>query len=161
MRSTVHRLAIAMIAVSLMGPHAVASDRVPFRALIETKPIIVGFCGAGCLELEIGGTGQATHMGRTEVTGPSQVNAILGQQTGTSTLSAANGDTIVIAFAGTVNFEGPNPTDPVSFQGEWHVIDGSGRFKSAEGSGTYSGTAAGEVGTLLLAGSVTSPGAAK
>jgi putative transposase len=32
---------------------------------------------------------KATHMGRTEVTGPSQVNVILGQQTGTSTLTAA------------------------------------------------------------------------
>jgi hypothetical protein len=88
------------------------------------------------------------------------VNVILGQQTGTSTLMAANGDTIVIAFAGAVNFEGPNPTDPVSFQGEWHVIAGTGRFEGAEGAGTYSGSATGSVGNLLLVGSVSSPGAA-
>lgn len=160
MRSTVHRIAIAIMALSLLGLRATATDRVPFRALIDTEPMMVGFCGPGCLELEITGTGQATHMGRTKVTGPSQVNAILGQQTGTSTLTAANGDTIVIAFAGTVDFQGPNPTDPVSFQGEWHVTAGTGRFEAAEGAGTYSGTAAGPVGTLLLVGSVSSPGAA-
>jgi len=143
-----------------MGLRAAATDRVPFRALINTEPMMVGLCGQGCLELEISGTGQATHMGRTEVAGPSQVNVVLGQQTGTSTLMAANGDTIVIAFAGAVDFEGPNPTDPVSFQGEWHVIAGTGRFEAAEGAGTYSGTAAGSVGNLLLVGSVSSPGAA-
>jgi hypothetical protein len=64
----------------------------------------------------------------------------------------------VIAFAGTVDFEGPDPTDPVSFQGEWHVIAGTGRFQAAEGGGTYSGTAAGSAGNLLLSGSVNSPG---
>jgi hypothetical protein len=158
MRSTVHRIAIVIMALSLMGLRAAATDRVPFRALIDTEPMMVGFCGPGCLELEISGTGQATHLGRTEVAGPSQVNVILGQQTGTSTLTAANGDTIVIAFAGTVDFEGPNPTDPVSFQGEWHVIAGTGRFEAAEGAGTYSGTAAGSAGNLLLVGSVSSPG---
>jgi hypothetical protein len=158
MRSTVHRIAIVIMALSLMGPRAAATTRVPFRALIDTEPMMVGFCGPGCLQLEIRGTGQATHMGRTEVAGPSRVNVILGQQTGTSTLTAANGDTIVIAFAGTVDFEGPNPTDPVSFQGEWHVLAGTGRFEAAEGAGTYSGTAAGSAGNLLLVGSVSSPG---
>jgi hypothetical protein len=141
-----------------MGLRAAATDRVPFRALIDTQPMMVGFCGPGCLQLEISGTGQATHLGRTEVAGPSQVNVALGQQTGTSTLTAANGDTIVIAFAGTVDFQGPNPTDPVSFQGEWQVIAGTGRFEAAEGAGTYSGTSVGAVGNLLLSGSVNSPG---
>jgi hypothetical protein len=160
MSSRIYRIALVLMA-SLMGLRVGANDRVPFRALIDTEPMMVGFCGPGCLELEIGGTGQATHLGRTEVAGPSQVNVILGQQIGTSTLTAANGDTIVIAFAGTVDFEGPNPTDPVSFQGEWDVIAGTGRFDGAEGSGTYSGTAAGSAGNLLLVGSVSSPGANK
>jgi hypothetical protein len=85
---------------------AVADELVPFRALIQTEPIPVGSCGAGCLEFNISGTGQATHMGRTEIQGPLQVDVTLGEQTGTSTLTAANGDTLVIAFAGTVEFEG-------------------------------------------------------
>jgi hypothetical protein len=158
MPSTVHRITIVVVALSLMGLRAAATDRVPFRALIDTQPMMVGFCGPGCLQLEISGTGQATHLGRTGVAGPSQVNVALGQQTGTSTLTAANGDTIVIAFAGTVDFQGPNPTDPVSFQGEWQVIAGTGRFEAAEGAGTYSGTSVGAVGNLLLSGSVNSPG---
>jgi hypothetical protein len=159
MPSTVHRITVVMMTLSLMGLRASATDRVPFRALIDTQPMMVGFCGPGCLQFEISGTGQATHLGRTEIAGPSQVNVALGQQTGTSTLTAANGDTIGIAFAGTVDFHGPNPTDPVSFQGEWHVIAGTGRFDAAEGAGTYSGTSAGSVGNLLLSGSVNSPGA--
>jgi hypothetical protein len=106
-------------------------------------------------------TCRRAHMGRTEIAGPSQVIVPLGQQTGTSTLTAANGDTIVIAFAGTVAFEGPNPSDPVSFQGAWDVIGGTGRFDGARGSGTYSGTAAGPSGELLLTGRLSSPGANK
>jgi hypothetical protein len=158
MPSTVHRVTIVVMALSLMGLRAAASDRVPFRALMDTQPMMVGFCGPGCFQFEISGTGQATHLGRTEMAGPSQVNVVFGQQTGTSTLTAANGDTIVIAIAGTVDFQGPNPTDPVSFQGEWHVIAGTGRFEAAEGAGTYSGTSVGPVGHVILIGSVNRPG---
>jgi hypothetical protein len=158
MRSTVHRTTIVTVALSLMVLRAAASDQVPFRASIDTEPMMVGSCGPGCLQLEISGTGHATHLGSTEIAGPSQVDVVLGQQTGTSTLTAANGDTMVIAVAGTVDFHGPNPTDPVSFQGEWQVIGGTGRFENAAGGGTYSGTSAGSVGNLLLSGSVNSPG---
>lgn len=158
MSSTVHRITVVMMTLSLMGLRASATDQVPFRALIDTQPMMVGFCGPGCLQFAISGTGHATHLGRTEIAGPSQVNVVLGQQTGTSTLTAANGDTIVIAFVGTVDFQGPNPTDPVSFQGEWQVIAGTGRFEAAEGAGTYRGTSVGAVGNLLLSGSVNSPG---
>jgi hypothetical protein len=133
----------------------------PFRAVIQTVPVPTGSCGPGCISFEISGTGQATHMGTIECAGPSQVIVPFGQQTGTSTLTGANGDTIVIAFAGTVNLEGPNPTDPVSFQGEWDVIAGTGRFDGANGSGTYSGTAAGPSGDLLLIGHLSNPGGNK
>ena len=165
MNSRIHRVGLLLIA-SLMALPAAAGDRVPFRALIHTEPVFVGICGPGCFELAIGGTGQATHMGRTEFEGPSRVQINLsdprsGTQTGTSILTAANGDAIEIAFAGTVEFEGPSPTDPVSFQGEWEVIDGTGRFDGATGSGTYSGTAAGPAGILFLDGRVSSPGANK
>ena len=166
MNSRIHRVGLLLVACLIALP-AAAGDMVPFRALIDTEPVIVGSCGPGCLLLEIGGTGQATHMGRTDFEGPSEVQINLsdpssGTQTGTSTLTAANGDTIVIAFAGTVEFEGPSPTDPVSFQGTWEVIaGGTGRFEGGTGSGTYRGTAAGPAGILLLAGTVSSPGTNK
>jgi len=160
MNIRIQRVGLFLVGWLIAFP-ASAGELVPFRAVIHTEPVPVGSCGPGCLDLNISGLGQATHMGRTEIDGPSQVNVILGQQTGTSTLTAANGDTLVIAFAGTVVFEGPEPTDPVSFEGRWDVISGTGRFDDAIGSGTYSGTAAGPVGILLLVGSVSSPGANK
>lgn len=143
----------------LLACPAAAGELVPFRAVIDSQPLIVGSCGQGCLQLEIGGEGEATHLGRTEIQGPSQVDLLQATQTGTSTLTAANGDTIVIAFAGTAAFSGPAPTDPVTFEGTWVVIDGTGRFEDATGSGTYSGSAAGTVGQFILEGSISRPGA--
>jgi hypothetical protein len=71
---------------------------------------------------------------------------------------AANGDTIVIAIEGTVEFSGPAPTDPVTFQGMWIVVGGTGRFEDATGSGTYSGSAAGTVGEFTLEGTISGQG---
>ena len=42
-----------VLMASLMGLRVGANDRVPFRALIDTEPMMVGFCGPGCLELEL------------------------------------------------------------------------------------------------------------
>ena len=154
MRPGLHRIAIFLVAWGIALP-VPAADSVPFRAIFQTVPVPTGSCGPGCIALEIGGAGQATHMGRTVIAGPSQVIIPLGQQIGTSTLTAANGDTIVIVFAGTVDFEGPTPADPVSFQGAWDVIGGTGRFDGATGSGIYSGNAAGPSGELLLTGQLT------
>jgi hypothetical protein len=147
-----------LLIAGLIAFPATAGDFVPFRALIQTIPIPVGSCGDGCLELDITGTGQATLMGRTEIQGPSQVDVILREQTGTSTLTAASGDTLQIAFSGTVEFESPDPTGPVSFEGTWEVIGGTGRFEDSLGGGTYNGTAEGPAGTLLLVGRVSRPG---
>lgn len=160
MKSRIHRTALFLTA-SLIALPAAAGDSVPFRAVFQTVPVPTGSCGPGCIVLEIGGTGQATHMGRTEIAGPSQVNVPDAQQTGTSTLTSANGDAIVIVFAGTVIFEGPTPADPVTFQGAWNVVAGTGRFIGATGSGTYSGTATGPLGELLLTGQLSRLGADK
>lgn len=157
MTIALRRLSLLLI-LGLIALPATAEDLLPFRALFQTVPIPVGSCGDGCLEFEISGTGQATHMGRTGIQGPSQVNVILSVQAGTSTLTAANGDTLVIAFAGTVDFESPDPTGPVSFDGTWKVIGGTGRFEDAVGGGTYNGTAEGPAGILRLLGHVSHPG---
>jgi hypothetical protein len=94
-------------------------------------------------------------MGRVAIHGPSQVDLILSRQTGTSTLIAANGDALVIEFSGTVQLR--DPPDPVIFAGTWTVIDGTGRFADATGSGTYTGSAVGPAGTLVLVGGVSHP----
>ena len=152
MKVRIRQGAMLLITWLIVFP-ASADDLVPFRAVIHTAPVPVGPCGPGCLALEITGGGRASLMGATALAGPSQVDLILGTQTGSSTLTAANGDTLEISFSGTVEFEG----ETVHFQGEWVVIAGTGRFEEAEGSGTYSGSATGPAGTLLLDGDVTSP----
>jgi hypothetical protein len=60
---------------------------------------------------------------------------------GTFTLTAANGDTLVIAQSGTFRMTGD--VEPGEFfsiiTGVWTVVDGDGRFEGASGSGTLSG----------------------
>jgi hypothetical protein len=152
-------LSVCLLMTVLMNvaTTAGAQDTVPFRASFATAPVVVGFCGPGCITLEIGGAGPATHLGIADITGPSQVDLISGVQTGTSVLTAANGDTLVIAFEGTALPEGPTPDDPVNFGGTWEVTAGTGRFENAAGWGTYSGRAAGPVGLLRLIGRVSRP----
>jgi hypothetical protein len=113
------------------------------------------------LGLEISGEGRATHMGRIAVSGPSQViptSQTGGLQTGESTLTAANGDILEIAFAGTFNapqgFSGP-----VTSAGSWRVTGGTGRFDDARGGGSYSGSAMIPTGILLLDGTISRRGA--
>ena len=156
MKSRTLRTAVFLMA-SVMGLSAAAGDSVPFRATFQTAPVPIGPCGEGCFALEIRGTGQATHMGMTEIAGPSEVSVPCDQQTGTSTLTSANGDTIQITFSGTVICEGPTLADPVTFQGAWDAIGGTGRFTGVTGSGTYSGGATGGSGELLLIGDLGTP----
>ena len=138
-----------------------ARPDLPFHASIDTRPMITGSCGLGCITLDIPGSGTATHLGSVTLAGPSEVNLFASTQTATGTLTAANGDTLVLDFEGTIQFSGPNPSDPVTFTGTWTVQSGSGRFSSASGSGSYSGNAAGPSGELSLTGSLSGIGQKK
>jgi len=152
---TRQRCAVLAIVLTLTAsPVGAARPDVPFHASIDTQPVITGSCGPGCITLEIPGSGIATQLGAVKLTGPSEVNVFAGTQTATATMTAANGDTLVLDIEGTVQFSGPSPTDPVSFSGSWTVQSGSGRFSSASGSGSYSGRAAGPSGELSLTGSI-------
>jgi hypothetical protein len=83
---------------------------------------------------------------------------VTGHQTATSTLTAANGDELVLEIVGSVQFTG-GPTDLVIFTGTWQVDSGTGRFAGASGSGTYTGSATIPVGgTLTLTGTISRPG---
>ncbi len=60
---------------------------------------------------------------------------------GTITLTAANGDVLVLAEQGSYVLDTPNPTPPPPFENAvshstWWVADGTGRFADATGSGT-------------------------
>jgi hypothetical protein len=144
-----------LLAVLLLLPVPTgAKSEVPFRAIIQTEIVMTGACGVACVSLDITGAGTATHMGKTHVSGPSQVDFVSFVQTGTSTLTAANGDTILISFSGSFVPQGPDPAGPVSFEGTWQAISGTGRFEAASASGTYSGSAAMGSGILVLEGTV-------
>ena len=148
------RCALTAILLTLTASVAAGGPDVPFHATIDTQPVITGSCGPGCITLDIPGSGISSHMGTVTLSGPSRVNAIAGTQTATGTITAANGDALVLSFEGTVQFSGPNPTDPVTFSGSWTVQSGTGRFHDASGSGSYSGHAAGPSGELSLDGSI-------
>jgi hypothetical protein len=144
----------------MLAASAVAAARpdLPFRASIDTRPVILGPCGPGCLALDIPGSGIATHLGTVTLAGPSRVNLIDATQTPTGTLTAANGDQLVLDIEGTVQFTGPDPAAPVTFSGSWTVQSGTGRFQNASGSGSYSGSAAGPAGELTLTGNLSNIG---
>src|SRR5688572_9493573 len=115
-----HRLLAILHTLTASAVSATGPD-VPFRATIDTRPMITGSCGLGCITLDIPGSGTATHLGTVTLSGPSEVNVFASTQTATATLTAANGDTLVLDIEGTVQFSGPNPTDPVTFSGSWTV----------------------------------------
>jgi hypothetical protein len=98
-----------------------ARPDLPFHASLDTQPTILGPCGPGCLALDIPGSGIASHLGAITVGGPSRIDLVNGTQTATATFTAANGDTLVLDIAGTVQFSGPDPADPVTFTGSWTV----------------------------------------
>jgi hypothetical protein len=135
-----------------LAPATAADGRVPFEARLSgtaafTSPTTVEFHG----------TGHATHLGRIVGSGV----AILGPPTGncpdgapgipnvhTETLTAANGDELVIRM---VNVG--CPTGPFTFRGtgHWTVLGGTGRFRDATGQGTNEGRADFESNTFELA----------
>jgi hypothetical protein len=142
--------------------NAYAGDTVPFKAAIHTEVIPIGPCGPTCSSLNITGTGQGSHFGRMAIAGPSQIEFSTGIQTGTSTLSAPDGSTILISFKGTSVPTGPDPDDPFNFQGTWEVESGTGRFQGQSGDGTYEGSAVlFSVGVLYLDGRLSNPGKKK
>src|SRR5688572_16093967 len=147
------RTAVCILALSL-GSIVYAGNSVPFHATIDTSPVVVGGSPT-TLDLQIPGSGRGTHVGRLEVDGPSHVDLVTARQTGTSTLTAADGSSFDFSFSGTVGISGPLPSDPVTFQGAWHITSGTGRFEDASGGGTYHGSAAGPSGILYLDGTLT------
>ena len=149
------------IALSVASLTVQAESSVPFHASIATEISQAGLCGPvgpngpSCVVINIGGSGHATRMGRVTIDGPSQINFVTLAQTGISLITAADGSTLSLRFAG--QFVPTGPAD-ATFQGAWTVESGTGRFDGATGGGTYDGSAAGATGILNIDGTVSSPG---
>jgi hypothetical protein len=142
-----HLTVVALAAAVTLGlltlaPAAAAKGQVPFKARLSgtaafTSPTTVEFHGGG----------HATHLGRIVGSGV----AVLGPPTGTcpggaagipnvhtETLTAANGDELVIRMVDVAC-----ATGPFTFRGtgHWTVLGGTGRFRDATGQGTVEGHA--------------------
>ena len=101
-------------------------------------------------------------MGKTTAfTDDQLVNLIDGSGTATYTLTAANGDTLVLALVvpvgGTINVEGG-----VIFSGSYTITGGTGRFNGATGSGVFGGsglflTETDGIGAFAVVGTISSP----
>jgi hypothetical protein len=114
------------------------SDRVPFTARFSGA---AQFTSTSTVEFE--GSGQATHMGLITnfgdivITGPPDEFGCL-PNTNTEFLTAANGDLLVLEMD---DVSCPIDETGLRFKGsgDWHVIDGTGRFAGVTGSGSVAG----------------------
>ena len=137
-------LAFLALATSLAVPTvALTADSVqrPFAGWCETAPIIGPSPTPGALfRVTFIGSCRLTHLGRTSQVAVEDVFAGPGGLTlaGTSTYTAADGDTFTTTFAGPVQQTGPTT---VSFEGAETVVAGTGRFAGATGTTRFSGAA--------------------
>jgi hypothetical protein len=146
------QLLCLVLSIGMLGSQVQARGAVPFSATIDTQVAPAGPCGPTCLMLNISGSGQALHLGRTTMDGPSQIDFATGGQSGTSTFTAADGSTLTIAFDGSF-IPGAGPGD-ATFSGAWTVTSGTARFASVSGGGSYHGSASGPAGVLIMEGSI-------
>lgn len=156
------RIAFVVLALGfgqvIMGGQALGADQVPFKGSDAGGFDLPGSCPDGRLEVVISGTGRATQLGAYTYTANECFDPLSGNFTGTPTLTAANGDTIVGTYAGQV-FATPDP-DVITYEEELAITSGTGRFAGATGTLHVSGVA--NLATLeyaqTLIGTVSTPG---
>lgn len=107
------------------------------------------FTLAGCT-VQTNGTATSTHLGSGPYVSSLTVDwagaysngagGFCAPASGTSTLTAANGDTLTLSNTGTVCEVGATGANvPHTFKGNFTITGGTGRFAGAGGSGTESG----------------------
>ena len=117
-------------------------------------------CALGYDSLDIDGTGNATHVGAYAYHADECFNGATLLFDGSFTITAANGDTIVGTYSGSV----PSIDFPVAvYEQGAEITGGTGRFAGATGEFDVSGLANLATGAYsqALSGVVSSPGAAK
>jgi hypothetical protein len=143
--------AVVVLALVALAPARAGNGGTPFTARLSgtaafTGPTTVDFHGGGV----------ANQLGRFTGSGVALLDAPTGTCPGgvpgipnvhTETLTAANGDTLVVRM---VNVG--CPTGPTTFHGtgHWTVIGGTGRFENATGAGTNEGDADFATNTFAL-----------
>lgn len=104
------------------------------------------FCGAGLLCIDAVGTADIPHLGASTAVyqGTLDFSTIdpdtgCGPNPGTFTITAANGDTLVLALDGMHCQSTPEAPLGLTF-GRYTVTGGTGRFDGATGGGTFQDT---------------------
>jgi hypothetical protein len=121
-------LAAVLAALTLSQPAMAAGKQVPFKGQSSGVVTAVGFDPVQGLALtHVEGVGQATHLGRFTLSADVAVAVATGIPHGTWTLTAANGDTLVLAMGG-------HGIDDTHGFGAFTVVAGTGRFEGASGS---------------------------
>lgn len=163
-------LGLALVSTLALGavaaPAASAgASAVPFRATIAETIAPNPLCVPNTRCIAITGSGQATHLGNsTEVAAVvSFITIVLpggcNPESRTTTLIAANGDTLVLAATGT-NCPTNVPTMKTALD-HYSVTGGTGRFAATTGSGTFSATIdlATRTAVVTISGTLSAPGA--
>jgi hypothetical protein len=115
-----------------------APKMVEFFAHQENTIIVTG--GTACtLEASFPGVIEGDHIGSGTISSTSVVNFCTGVQTTEATITAANGDLLIIGVM-VGSFDTTDPTNAI-FWGDFTITGGTGRFDGASGSGMYAGTA--------------------
>jgi hypothetical protein len=131
------QLAVVLLTAALAGS-AVATSRgasghgargsLPFKGRSSGVVTATGFDpAAGVAYTHVEGEGRATHVGRFTVTGDVAVEVATGIPNGTWTITAANGDELVLDMTG-------HGIDDHHGFGAFTVTGGTGRFEGATGS---------------------------
>lgn len=136
---------IAVLVLGFATP-AAAADEVPIKGTVLgdhwIDPSAPG-CEPGTADWEFysSGTGQMSHLGRVEyflrqctVFNPEQGTAV---SSGTIMFTAANNDTLVVAQE--MNSQIIGDFAGFTLEATWTVVDGTGRFTHATGSGSMDG----------------------
>lgn len=134
-------LVLALTVLILRPSHASAATLVPFYATVSEN-FTAGPCGPGRVCIHATGTGQATHLGAIteeasvviDVNPADQQNGC-APETRTTTLTAANGDTITMFGTGVTRCPGSSEASD-----SYTITGGTGRFQGASGSGSESNT---------------------
>lgn len=133
---------LALTVLFLRPSHASAATLVPFNASVSEN-FTAAPCGQWAICIHATGTGQATHLGAiTEDAAvvidinPADQQDGCAPETRTTTLTAANGDTITMYGTGLTRC---SPTSNAA-NDNYSITGGTGHFQGASGSGSESNT---------------------
>jgi hypothetical protein len=154
---------LVVLAALTLPVYAMAGAQVPFKGSdVGTFTLTAGgVCWEGWFQVDITGSGNATHLGRYTYVARECFNPLSGAFGGTFTLTAANGDEVRGTYDGQVS--GTLDPDVAAYHESADITGGTGRFAGASGTLEIDGLANLATGgySQTLSGDITSPGAAK